>query len=485
MVRTLSCGEMQKNTFKMGTTIKIGDEIVASFTKNKDKSQKDGNSFTYKIKPGARIVKIKNKEDLKELVKQYSDKSDILSSTEGQEKFIDHLRKTYEGLSVEPSALKELSDSEKSFFNNEAGIKIFNPLVITFGEQENTPFREGFKAKATELTKEMKELSSFVYENGGVISSQLSKNPTSNYNITQEGDKFIYSDKENNNDIEGLNVEIESIIFAAKKTDLSPFTQKELKITHGKCGISSTKDTIEISSSDCLRAKDLCSQNLNRTVTAREVVNCLALYAVGLSETNNDAYEKAYSKLNDNLNLVKDVDDDGRVWFTYTPKDNKYLYDVSKEVLHKEKMAWNYALQNANEDQKELIKEMAKLSINTHLQTHLDNKLNEAGHYSVGDLNVTFENPHITKMIDSVNQEQDNSFTSKIPTVNDVKNIARGVGSRVNSFKNGTRRGFNWLKTKIKSTKSRAKNALLGRIGNSLKTIGNSLSKFGNSMLPN
>lgn len=250
----------------------------------------------------------------------------------------------------------------------------------------------------------MKEIASKAYMEGGVISGKISELPMYNFSTDADSGISFYEDKD-------ITEDVKKFKEASKELQL-----KNLSISEGVFEKIKTGKSLIVSNGECYKTKRLCEDALGRSVSHKEFMECLSLYADGSSKVNTEAYDKAYSTLKENVikGVERNGDDPFVRPFLYA-EDRNLITNVSKEALHIEKMAWNHAIANANDSQKELLSVMAKIKLNPYQQTHLDNKLDDIVSYSIGDMEVKFFSTKTTDLINSAAEPQvDNSTNSSI-----------------------------------------------------------------------
>lgn len=416
MSSTFTCGELKKTKFILSSNVNMAGEKF----NNLSKTGKDAEGEVYQIKPGANILKINSKDDLINLLEKNSDgnlkyrqigkngEASVLApiSDKDYKEILENIKETYDGISIDKKALNELTKEERELLGAEEGIKILNEEVLTniSKGEENTSYRDGVKANRTELSKEMKEIASKAYMEGGVISGKISELPMYNFSTDADSGISFYEDKD-------ITEDVKKFKEASKELQL-----KNLSISEGVFEKIKTGKSLIVSNGECYKTKRLCEDALGRSVSHKEFMECLSLYADGSSKVNTEAYDKAYSTLKENVikGVERNGDDPFVRPFLYA-EDRNLITNVSKEALHIEKMAWNHAIANANDSQKELLSEMAKIKLNPYQQTHLDNKLDDIVSYSIGDMEVKFFSTKTTDLINSAAEPQaDNSTNSSI-----------------------------------------------------------------------
>lgn len=424
MSRTFSCGELKKAKFILSNNVNIAGNEFENLSKSREEDKGD----IYQIKPGARILKINSKEDLIKLIEKNSDgnlqykqttandneKSLAAIQNNEFEKILENIKETYDGISIDKKLLNKLSLEEKELLGGEEGVKILNKEVLTniSKGEENSSYREGFKANGTELSNEMKEISSEAYMNGGVISAKIAEFPMYNYSVNET----YYNDKDISDDVNK---------FSEVTRELKP---ENLMLREGIFSDIKLEKRLIVSNADCYKTKLLCENALGKDISHKEYMECLSLYAKGTSKVDTESYNKAYSKLKQNVMKGIQINSDGTFDrpILYA-EDRELITNVSKEALHMEKMAWDYALSKASDSQKELLTEMAKIKLNPYQQTHLDNKLNDIVTYSIGDMEVKFYSKKTTDMIN-------NAVEPQIDNINRT-NVRVSISNAFNSAK--------------------------------------------------
>lgn len=466
MSRTFSCGELKKAKFILSDNVNIAGNEFENLSKAGGEVEGD----IYQIKPGARILKINSKDDFINLLEKKSDgnlkyrqigkngETSVLApiSDSDYKEILDNIKETYDGISIDKKVLNELTKEERELLGAEEGVKILNKDVLTniSKGEENTSYREGFKANGTELSKEMKEVASKAYMDGGVISGKIAEFPMYNFSSDPDSGLSFYND-------EDISDEVKKFTEASKELKTN-----NLIIAEGAFNKIKTDKSLIVSNGDCFKTKVLCEEALGRSISHKEYIECLSLYAEGSSKVDTESYDKAYSKLKENVIKGVQINSDGSFDrpILYA-EDRELITNVSKESLHMEKMAWNHAISKADDSQKELLSEMAKIKLNSYQQTHLDNKLDDIVTYSIGDMEVKFYSHKTTDLINSATEPQTDSsnnpgvrvtiskaFNSAKDSLNSAKEATRNAAS--NSI-DTAKRGFNKFSQRLASARNK------------------------------
>ncbi len=404
MAKTFSCGDLKNKTFSISSTVDSRGKSVIALSSRGKKDSGD----TYKIKPGARILKIESKEDLVKYMKKYSDgksdytKMDDVKASETINSILDNMKGTYDGLTIKDDVLQSLEKSEKAIFG-ENSVRILNDEVLAniSNNEENTSIRSGFKADATELSNEAKDLFKDLYKEKDDLNKLIASYP--DFKLTALD---VSEMSKINNSIYNLN---------------SDNIQIGLRGDSGVEGSNNITLTIE----DCVKSKYMCTDYLGKEVSYEDVVSSLALYHNSLAQLDKERYENSRESVYESVeNGIKEAlkikqneydSDKSIVGIKFAggcvtmhseaaDKFQKDIYssvrDYSKESIHIEKRAWDKALSNATDEQKEILSVMAKVKFAPYQQHHIVNATNKgelSSYHSIGDMNI-----HVTRPDDAV-----------------------------------------------------------------------------------
>lgn len=373
MTRTLSCGELKQTRFVKGP-----DGILTKA----DPKTKD--SDTVQLQGGARILKVENKEQVNELL---TNNIDPKNSKESLKEFL--RSREFDGISIDKKTLATLDDSvAKDLFDSKYGVRVVNDEIFR-NTNEDKSYRTGFKADATEITKRSKEVFSDVYNE---INRNRSLDPVFNrhqiqdYHIANIGGEYTFNGYDVTEEIENLK-------------NIVNKNSKKISLVGGKGSARVLPNgSIEMSIGDTLRIKNIYTSIYNKNITDEDLVDCLALYAQGLQKSNFSTYKNVSKKLE---NLTKQVqpklenDEYGKPVTSYYIEDHNAILDISKEALHKEKVAWNHAISNSTPEQREVFEAIAKIKFRSDMENHLNNINSREGSYTLGDLNLNYFNPNV------------------------------------------------------------------------------------------
>lgn len=430
MASTMTCGELKNTTFtKIDST--TGDST--SFGKVSQSSAKkhfnaDENNKVYQVRPGARIIKLNNKEQYNSFKQELADRMNIpVDQINSIEDILRDKNSIYDGVMIGPKLQGHVVDP----LLKDGGLKIFNEDALAEWGRNTVdgnveiskdaafePMRSGFKAGGTEITDDMRRLSESLYKDLSTYKNAVNSYTIDKYDISSSDVKERYEK------LEKLEKKGEYDIGSHLKTISDENFDKKITITTDNTS-KATSNELNISAQEIFRVTDICNSLNKNTIDTKTVTSALAMYQHYNGSISNYNQVAATNKLEtylkntpmDKLNtFLNDMSKYGNISFT-TPQNNnelknlfnnggniltgtinntelvapyKIITNKTSEDMHREKLIWDKVIQSVKPEHREQFNEIAKVCMANSMHAHVNIKGTQTGSINFGDKKVTF-----------------------------------------------------------------------------------------------
>lgn len=533
MARTMSCGELSGTKFfadsgKVSLNGKEGKSFAKAKSKDVEANKKsDKPKEVYQLRGGARILKLENKAQYKKFREEMhkklgKDASGLDINKQSLESVLKQFDGVYDGVIIG----KDLEGRYNDPMLKESGVKIFNDEVLVKvpanGEKvEITPYRDNFKASGTDVSKDMKNLCSEIYNNLDHVKSATAEQDKVKHSVddkgnitTTEADGTV---KDVTKEIADAKSEVEK--QTGEKVEIAEQKDQESKQGDAQGNKQENKqDSTAVSAKDALHVANVCKDMGNEEVRLADVILAMMLYQQTMNNNSVNNYSsvnsiakliscifggnkeaEANSGVNTNnvttpsTNNVATQNVNDAVVSATTPDAGKSeitksnasniasgqvnsvydrLVDAKKEVLHLEKMRWDKAISNAPADKKDEVKEAAKAHIAPLMNEYVLLKESGKGSLNVGDLKITADKNASTDTGSNSTTSTSTGSNSTLSAIRDELGESRRVARQ------GIKDAYNGIKTGVSNSGGIIKDAFGGvlvRVGNIIKESGENM----------
>lgn len=470
MASTMTCGELKNTTF---TKNEGGFEDDLSFKKVKEKSatkqfKSNDKSKVFQVRPGARIIKLNSKEQYNAFKQELADRMNIpVDQINSIEDILRDKNSIYDGIMIGP----KLQGSGEDPLLKDGGLKIYNEKAIAEWGRNTVDgnveiskdaamesMRTGFKAGGTEITDDMRRLSTSLYNDLDKYKNAVDSHTPDKYDVSSAEGKERYANFHKSAREIDLHIKNISDEKFDKTTMITDFNNSK-----------ATSDAVYVSAPEIFRVYDTCNSIGNNNIDMNTVASALTMYEHFNHSIPNYNQNVAITNLENSLkdmSILAQFDEDV---LKAAPPTNyefrapyKIINDKTSEDMHREKLLWDKVIQSVKPEHREQLNEIAKVCMANSMQSHLNIKGSQVGSINFGDKKVNF-------------------IDGKAKPQKTVKETSRfgGIKSKISSFRNRIVNGFNDKKTSITNdiikTKAEAKDEVIYQslysIGRAIKSL--------------